>query len=372
MENRKLIRLSKSIIGDEEIKSVTDVLRKEYLGMGQDVKFFEELLSGYFKREAVCVNTGTAALHLACQAIGLKKGDEVLIQSLTFVATFQAISACGAKPVACEVTENINIDLKDAERKLTKNTRAIVPVHYASSPGDLNAIYEFARKHKLRVIEDAAHAFGTIYNGKLIGSFGDIVCFSFDGIKNITSGEGGAIVTSDTSVLGKVKDYRLLSVMKDTEKRFSGQRSWDFDVAEQGWRFHMSNIMAAIGIEQFKKFPHFKEKRQAYAKLYQSLLSNVKGITILDLNYDEVVPHIFIIRVDATKRDYIREELKNKYNIETGIHYKPNHLLSYYRNNMVSLALTERIYSGMLTLPLHPDLEEEDIVDICKILKSLL
>ena len=184
----KNIRLSKSCVGQEEIDAVTDVLKREYLGMGQDVQKFENDLRDFFGRDVTLVNTGTAALHLAVQGAGIKDGDEVLVQSLTYVACFQAIRATGGVPVACEVDDDtLTIDLKDAESKLTQKTKAIMPIHYAGQCGDLDAIYEFAKKYKLRVIEDSSHAFGTTYKDRKIGSFGDIVCISMDGIKNITS-----------------------------------------------------------------------------------------------------------------------------------------------------------------------------------------
>ena len=246
MSASKLIRLSKSHIGDAEKKAVMGVFDREYLGMGAEVQQFEQGLSDFFGRPAVCVVNGTAALHLALQACGIGPGDQVLVQSLTYVASFQAISATGAIPVACEVNPaTLTLDWRDAEKRMTSRTKAIMPVHYAGGVGALDEIYEFANKHGLRVIEDAAHAFGTIYQGKRVGGFGDIACFSFDGIKNITSGEGGCIVTSDPEVLQRVQDARLLGVEKDTQNRFSGQRSWEFDVSAQGWRYHMSNIMAA-------------------------------------------------------------------------------------------------------------------------------
>ena len=226
------IRLSKSCIGQEEIDAVTDVLKREYLGMGQDVHKFEDDLRNFFGgRDVTLVNTGTAALHLAAQGAGIKEGDEVLVQSLTYVACFQAIRATGGVPVACEVDDNtLTIDLKDAESKLTSRTKAIMPIHYAGQCGDLDAIYAFAKKHNLRVIEDASHAFGTTYKGRKIGSFGDIVCISMDGIKNITSGEGGMIITDDPVCQKVVKDARLLSVQNDTDSRFKGTRTWVFDV----------------------------------------------------------------------------------------------------------------------------------------------
>ena len=184
-----MIRLSKSSIGEAEKQAVVRVLDNEYLGMGTEVKQFEEELTKFFGRPAVCVVNGTAALHLSLQAAGVSQGDEVLVQSLTYVASFQAISATGARPIACDVdVETLCLDWRDAEKRLTTRTKAVMPVHYAGGVGALDEIYAFAGQHGLRVIEDAAHAFGTEYQGKKVGGFGDIACFSFDGIKNITSG----------------------------------------------------------------------------------------------------------------------------------------------------------------------------------------
>lgn len=366
------IRLSKSVVGQEEIDAVVDVLRREYLGMGQDVKKFEDELSAFFQRDVTLVNTGTAALHLALQGVDIKEGDEVLVQSLTYVACFQAIKATGATPVACEVNDStLTIDLNDAERKLTAHTKAIMPVHYAGNVGDLDAIYKFAEKYHLRVIEDASHAFGSVYHEKLIGNFGDICCISMDGIKNITSGEGGMIITGDKEVQKRIKDARLLGVENDTESRFKGIRTWDFDVHYQGWRYHMSNLMAAIGYSQLKKFPYFKEIRQKYAKIYQKELSGV--VKLVECNYDEVVPHIFVIRVAAEKRDLLKHTLAEA-GVATGMHYKPNHLLSLFalNPNNSTLKHTEDVYGQLITLPLHLSLTEDDIYYICNIIKAAL
>lgn len=369
------IRLSKSCIGQEEIDAVTDVLKREYLGMGQDVHKFEDDLRNFFGgRDVTLVNTGTAALHLAAQGAGIKEGDEVLVQSLTYVACFQAIRATGGVPVACEVDDNtLTIDLKDAESKLTSRTKAIMPVHYAGQCGDLDAIYEFAKKHNLRVIEDASHAFGTTYKGRKIGSFGDIVCISMDGIKNITSGEGGMIITDDPVCQKVVKDARLLSVQNDTDSRFKGTRTWLFDVDQPGWRYHMSNIMAAIGYTQLKKFPKFKQTRQSLAKIYQQELGNVDGVKIIPCNYDEVVPHIFVVRITNGKRDEVKQYL-NDNGVATGIHYRPNHLLSLFAVNQDNATLkhTDEIYEQLITLPLHADMNEEDVMYVCETLKKTL
>jgi dTDP-4-amino-4,6-dideoxygalactose transaminase len=360
----KVIRLSKSVIGEPEKRAVMGVLDREYLGMGKEVQEFEDILSNFFTRQAVCVNTGTAALHLSLQALGIGPGDEVLVQSLTYVASFQAISATGATPVPCEVDpDTVTLDVNDARKRLTGRTKAVMPVHYAGGMGALDEIFEFSQENDLRVVEDACHAFGGYYNGKKVGSFGDIACFSFDGIKNITCGEGGAIVTDDGDVLQKVRDARLLGVEKDTEKRYKGERSWEFDVNSQGFRYHMSNIMAAIGIEQMKKLPDFSSRRRKLAKMYRRNLLSCNSIELLDQDMETIVPHIFVIKLKNVDRDKIRERLQ-ACGIQTGVHYMPNHLLSFYHKG--SLPVTEALFPRLLTLPLHPDLVGDDIDHICE------
>lgn len=355
------IRLSKSSISQKEKDAVLKVLNKEYLGMGEEVNLFEDKIQKYLQTsmEVVCVNTGTSALHLSLSVLGLKEGDEVLVPSLTYIASFQAISATGAKAIACEVnSETLFIDINDARKKITKNTKVIMPVHYASSSKGIEEVYYFAKEYNLRVVEDAAQAFGCKRDKKFIGNSGDIICFSFDGIKNITSGEGGAILSKDKNFIRKVKDGRLLGVEKDTEKRFEGKRSWDFDVKEQGFRYHMSNIMAVIGSVQIDRLKLFKEVRQHIVKKYLNSLKNIEEINFLDFNYDDIIAHIFVIK--AKNRDELREYLLSN-NIECGIHYKPNHLLSKYRMK-IQLPVTESIYENILTLPCHYDLTEEEQV----------
>ncbi|MDE7065170.1 MAG: aminotransferase class I/II-fold pyridoxal phosphate-dependent enzyme, partial [Desulfovibrionaceae bacterium] len=268
------IRLSRSIVGAAEAAAVTRVITEDgYLGMGGEVQRFEAELAAWLgvePRQIITANTGTAALHLAVQAV-VPPGGEVLVPTLTFVASFQAVSGAGRVPVPCDVLEETGtIDLEDAEKRLTERTAAIMPVHYASNPWQLEAVYDFARRHGLRVIEDAAHAFGCRRHGRKIGSAGDMVCFSFDGIKNITSGEGGCIVAFDPEAARLCSDARLLSVENDAEKRFAGTRSWDFDVKRQGWRYHKSNIMAAIGRVQVARLDgEVAPARRALAALYR-------------------------------------------------------------------------------------------------------
>ena len=375
--NSNNLRLSMSVLGNEEQQAVTKVIEEDgYLGMGVEVYNFEKEIAEYLgvpHNWVVCVSSGTAALHLAVQAT-TSPGEEVLVQSLTYVSSFQAISASNAVPVSCDVnidTGTISID--DAKDRVTDKTKVIMPVHYASNPEEIDDIYSFAKINGLRVIEDAAHAFGCLYQGKKIGSFGDIICFSFDGIKNITSGEGGCVVTSDSKITEYVRDARLLGVKKDTENRFAGKRSWDFDVTHQGYRYHMSNLFAAIGRAQLKKLDLvFGPKRKKIARLYREELSNIDGLSLFNANLNEQIPHIQPVRITNGKRDLVIETLK-KHQIETGIHYKPNHLLSLYRDNIKNnLPVTEKLYSEILTLPLHPNLATKDIKKISNLIKEVL
>ena len=369
-----MIRLSKSSIGDLEKTAVASVLDRAFLGMGPEVARFEEELSEFFGRPAVCVVNGTAALHLALQAIGLESGDEVLVQSLTYLSSFQAISSTGAKPVACDVESNtLTLDWRDAERRITPQTKAIMPVHYAGGVGDIDKIYQFAKQHGLRVIEDAAHAFGSIHGGRRVGSFGDVACFSFDGIKNITSGEGGCIVTDSEEVLSAVRDARLLGVKGDSKQRQLGDRTWIPEVDRQGWRYHMSDMMAAIGRVQLERLCEFARRRRQQADRYQRNLKEVKQVKLLEYDLENIVPHIYVIRLlPLIKRETVRASLKEK-NIQTGIHYYPNHLLDYFRDEQSDdLSCTDVLADQVLSLPLHYELTDNEIDYICDTLISIL
>lgn len=356
------VRLSKCSVGIEEKEAVCRVLDNEYLGMGREVQLFEQELKEYLATdlEVICVNTGTAALHLAVACLDLKEGDEVLVPSITYVASFQAISATGAKPVACDVDdETVFIDLKDAEKRITAKTKAIMPVHYGSSASRINEVYQLATKYNLRVIEDAAQSFGGNRDGAKVGAVGDIICFSLDGIKNITSGEGGVIVTGDAALAQRIRDARLLGVEKDTEKRYQGARSWVFDVKYQGFRYHMSDLMAAIGRVQLKKISVFAEKRK---HIVQSYLEGLKGnplVSPLAMDFQSIVPHLFALKVTSGSRETLADHL-GKRGVATGAHYFPNHLLSLFKTEY-SLPTAERLGASLLTLPLHVDLTDDDV-----------
>lgn len=360
-----LIRLSKCYLDDQEQEAVAKVLNSGYLGMGSEVRKFEDELSNYLGNTTVaCVNSGTAALHLSLQAIGAKTGDEVVVPSLTYVACFQAISATGATPVACDIdSRDGGLCISDLRKKINQNTKAIMYVHYASFFPRRDKVVELVKNTGIRLVEDAAHSFGCHYpNEKLLGEDFDIVCYSFDGIKNITCGEGGAIVSDDPEIMEYVKNARLLGVEKDSKVRFDKKRTWDPEVQIQGWRYHMSDINAAIGIVQLKKIELFRKLRNKIADFYLSEL-NAKTFKFLDVDYNsKIIPHIFPIIFHSPKlRDKLKEFLKDK-NIETGIHYKPNHLLTKYRSRGCKNA--ETFYNTMLSLPIHCSLKENELNQI--------
>lgn len=365
-----MIKLSKSSVGKEERAALSRVISNSYLGMGPEVELFEKEIKSYLKtsKKVTVVSSGTAALHLSLQACEINSNHEVLVPSITYVASFQAISASGAQPIACDIDENTGfIDISDAEKRLTSKTRAIMPVHYASSASQMNEVYKFAKKNNLRVIEDAAHSFGSYLDKNMVGYKGDIICFSFDGIKNITCGEGGAILTADKKVFSKIRDIRLLGVKGDSIKRYSKSRSWKFDVVDQGWRYHLSDLLAAIGREQLKKIDTFKERRKKIVDSYIFNLKKVDGLELLKIDYEKNHQHIFPIKITNGRRDSLKLFLEKK-GIQTGIHYQPNHLLSKYRTRN-KFKKSEIFGKEILSIPLHPDLTKKDINKVISSIK---
>lgn len=373
----KTFRLSKSAVGLEELNALSEVIQDGYLGMGSYVQAFEKELQEFLtpKNSSICpmrvacVNTGTSALHLALQACGVGIGDEVIVPSVTYVACFQAITATGAKAIPCDIDSVTGcMDVENARSRITSRTKAILYVHYASNLGQRDQILQLCQDHRLRLIEDAAHSFGGFNKGERIGASGDITCFSFDGIKNITCGEGGAVVSQDEKLIESIQDLRLLAVNKDSANRYQGKRSWDFDVTEQGWRYHMSNLNAAIGRTQLKKIDLFGDKRRTLARTYCRSIKNVH-VRFLQMDLENSIPHIFPIFVRQDLRDDLREYLAVN-GVETGLHYKPNHLLTKFNGENCKNA--ERFGNEVLTLPLHYDLDVSDVKEICVYIERFL
>lgn len=358
-----MIKVSRGCLGEGELAAIREVFDGGYFGLGSQVLEFEAALKNYLGAEhVVATSSGTSALHLALDGLGIREGDEVIVPSLTFVASFQAIRATGAVPVPCDVSpDTLLIDGSDAERRITSKTKAIMPVHYAGNPADLDALLKLKQRYGLRIVEDAAHAFGSTYKGRKIGSFGDIACFSFDSIKNITCGEGGAVVCREEGLAEVIRQKRLLGMnRKPAATTLVTEKRWQFGVATQGFRYHMSNINAAIGLTQLKKADSFIARRREICRQYEQALQDLPGLERLRIDYCQAAPHIYVIRVRDGKRDALMQFLKDR-DIETGINYVPNHLHEYFASNGLRLPETERAYREILTLPLHCALSDGDV-----------
>lgn len=357
------MKYAKASCGKEELKAIEEALEYGYFGLAHKVVEFEEQLKKYLSTDnnVITTNTGTSALHLALDAIGVKEGDEVILPSFTFVSSAQAVTACGAEPVFCDVNEStLLIDLNEVEKKITKRTKAIMPVHYAGNTCDMTAIEDLRQKYGIRIVEDAAHAFGSFYNGLKIGSFGDITCFSFDSIKVMTCGEGGAISTSDNEIAESCRKKRLLGIDRKTiHSKDWKERSWFYDVKTNGFRYHMSNINASIGLEQLKKVDRFIEHRRVLCKLYDCLLKDIPHIQLLKVDYNSIAPFMYVIKVKQGNRNQMQEFLRSK-DIETAISYIPCHRFSFYEKEDLRLPKTDRIFDEILCLPLHFDVSEGD------------
>ena len=360
-----MIRVSQPMTGPEELAALERGLEMAYFGHAANVVELEQALGeflGAAERPVVCVNSGTAALHLALACLDLGPGDEVLVPSLTFVASLQAITAVGAKPVLCEVREeDLLLDLADAERRRTPRTKAVMPVHYAGNPGDLEGLHAWAKERVLRVVEDAAHAFGSSVGGRKVGALGDLACFSFDSLKNITCGEGGALVCPDAETARRAGLMRGLGMQRPQASLGGPPSRSAYDVVCQGWRFHMSNLNALVGLEQLKKAPAFFARRQAVARRYDQALGGLPGLALLPLDYQRVVPFLYTLRVLDGRRTALTEHLRFR-DIETAVNYPPNHLHSLYQGlGGAPLPITEKLGGQVLSLPMHCALSDDQV-----------
>ncbi len=356
------IPVSRPSIGENELRNVKQVFDTAWLGLGATVKEFEAALSKLLGgRYVVGVASGTAALHLALAALDISTGDEVIVPSLTFCASVQVITALGAKPVFCEVDRStLNINIDDVQRRITQHTRAIMPVHFCGNVCDMDALMNLAQQYGLRVIEDAAHAFGSSYHGQPVGSFGDITCFSFDPIKNITCGEGGAVVVESAELAKIIQNKRMLGMSSDRWQRSQDQHSWWYSVDSQGYRYHMSNINAAIGLAQLEKLSTFRDKKRRIVHRYNESFAKIPGIELLYWDIDQCCPFSYIILVKNGRRNDLHKYLSQQ-GIGSGVNYIPNHLQPYFSYYASKLEVTEAIYEEVLTLPLYSDMIDSDV-----------
>lgn len=357
-----MLPVSRPSIGLEELEEVKKVFSTGWLGLGSTVFDFENKVKEYLSaKNIIAVNTGTTALHIALDAFGISEGDEVIVPSLTFCADIQVITALKASPVFCEVDPNtLNIDVEDVKQRITSKTKAIMPVHYCGNACDMDSLLNIGKEHNITIIEDAAHAFGSSYKGEKIGSFGDVTCFSFDPIKNITCGEGGAVVLSDDNITEEIRRKRILGINKDTWHRYKNKRNWFYEITTQGYRYHLSNINAAIGLVQLKKLNKFIEKKRNIVKLYNEHFKDFEGIKLIEWNLNETAPFAYIFRVLNDKRDQIMDFLKEK-GVGTGVHYMANHMQPYFLRYATPLPVTEKVCNEILTLPLYYDMKDSEI-----------
>lgn len=345
------------VIGVDTIKAVVDALHAGWLGMGAVTQAFEDGLArflGLQDRFVLATNTGTSALHLGLLAAGVGPGDEVITPAFNFVSDHQAIVATGAAPVLCDVDDaTLGLDPDKAAALIGARTKAIVPLHFGGVAGRVKELYALAERHRLRVVEDATHAFGTRVDGRAIGSFGDVTCFSFDPVKVITSIDGGAVVVGDAGALEQLRHWRFLGIDRETLARYQNSRAWEYDVVSQGFRYHLTNINAAVGLSQLARVDEFIASRRQACRLYSRLLAGVAGVRCPTTDFEDVSPFIYTVRVPAARREGLITHLRGR-GIATGIHFLPAQDFTYLRScRRGDLAVTERVTREILTLPLH-------------------
>ncbi|MFW5879267.1 MAG: DegT/DnrJ/EryC1/StrS family aminotransferase [bacterium] len=362
---------------EKEEQAVLDVLRSKWISTGPKTAEFESMFAQMLNvKHAVALSNCTVALHLAMKLLEIGDGDEVICPSLTFVATSNAIRYVNAIPVFADIksVEDLTIDPADIEKKVTSKTKAIIVMHYGGFACDMDAIMAIAKKHNLKVVEDACHGPLSEYKGNKLGTIGDIGCFSFFSNKNISTGEGGMLITNNPQLFERAKLLRSHGMTTMSYERAKGH-STEYDVVDLGYNYRMDDIRSAIGIEQLKKIESDLKKRAQVRELYLDLLKDVEGITIPFLkNIDFSSNYIFpIVLKDSTyeMRDRIRNQLTEN-GIQTSVHYPAVHLFNIYKPFYLKLDNTEHVADNMITLPMYSKLGEKDLFFIAKVLKELL
>jgi len=371
---KDVIPVYKPLIDDKTYSAAVEALKNGWLGMGSFVGQFEQAFMEYLNtqdRKCAAVSTGTAALHLAMLIADVGDGDEVITPSFNNIGDFQAILAVGAVPVFCDICEDdLGIDCDKAEPLITDKTKAIIALHYDGIPCRIDRVFELAKKHNLRVIEDDCHALGTYIKGKPAGSYGDIACFSFDAVKTITCIDGGMVVVNTQQELDLLHQYRLLGMSQPSSKLYANSRAWKYDVYRIGFRYHMANIHASIGLSQIDGLDKILDNRRSYCRFYNEQLKDIDGLTLPKTDFENVGPFMYYVVVKNDKRqeliDYLRERA-----IETGIHWRPGHQFSLFKQAKKSdMTVTERIGKGILTIPTHSIMKENDLKHITQSIRK--
>ncbi len=383
---REIIGFGRPDIGNNEIRAVKKVIESKWIGSGPVTEKFEKMFKKYKKSKiALSVNSCTAAMHLALLSLNIGRGDEVITTPMTFCSTINSILLVGAKPVLVDINlDTLNIDEKKIEKKITKKTKAIILVHFGGLPCNLKPILKICTKNSIKIIEDCAHAIETKYYGKHVGNFGEAGCFSFYATKNLTTGEGGMLITKNQKIANRIKIMRLHGMTKDAWKRHlpdalnQKTKFQHYDVSELGLKYNMIDINSSIGIEQLKKI----EKNWRIRKnLYAFYKKKLKNLPLLFQNERPYLVkhgyHLFVIIVDKDKTNKKRDQLVKylkKYKVAAGINYRCVTDMSYYRKNLKWTKKTSKIakYVGdnILSLPLDPKLTKKDINYISTIIKK--
>ena len=361
-------------IGEEEVASVVETLRSGWLTTGPKVKRFEKEFAEFIGcREGIAVNSATAALHLALDALGIKEGDEVIVPTMTFAATAEVVQYLKARPVLvdCEAA-TFNVSPEIVEHAITPRTRAVIPVHIAGQPCDIVPIVELAHQKRVAVIEDAAHSFPAHDHGRTIGTISDVTCFSFYATKTITTGEGGMLVSDDPQVLDRARIMSLHGISRDAWKRYTAEGSWYYEILYPGFKYNMTDIAAAIGLEQLKKAERFLHIRRRYAAMYDEAFADVPEI--IRPSARAGVGHAWHLYVIRLRRDMLSidragfiEELKAR-NIGTSVHFIPLHLHPHYRDTFgyrpEDLPVATRVYEETVSLPIYTRMTETDVQSV--------
>jgi len=371
--------LSDIDLGEEEEREVLKTLRSRWLSTGLVTEKFEKAFSEYLGGgDAIAVSSGTAALHLALACLGLGEGDEVILPSLTFIATANAVLYVGAKPIFADIggEEDLNIAFEEVEKKITEKTKAIMVMHYGGYPCEMKAILGIAKRHGLYVIEDAAHAPGAEYRGKKCGLLGDIGCFSFFSNKNLVTGEGGMVVTRDRAWAEKVRRLRSHGMEALSWDKYRGRLS-SYDVQEIGYNYRTTEIQSALGLVQLKKLDRNNRKRKGLVEIYREGLQGVNDVSIPFSKFEgnpsyHLFPILVAPRID---RNRMMARLKD-FGIQASVHYPPVHLFSFYRRRLGlregMFPKTEEVSRREVTLPLHPRMKAEHVKWIVKKVKIVI